>query len=95
MEKEGALVISVENSVFVFIVRLTWNAEGILKVIELGNSQTEDQENVVDENIEVELRHFIRERQTQNDVIETTIETSAEKLLATEPTNKTECRTLL
>ena len=50
---------------------------------------------MVDENIEVELRHFIRERQTQNDVIETTIETSAEKLLATEPTNKTECRTLL
>ena len=58
------------------------NVEGILKVIELGNSETEDQENLVDENIrEVQLRNFIRERQIQKDVIETFIEVSAKDLL--------------
>ena len=58
------------------------NVEGILKVIELGNSETEDQENLVDENIrEVQLRNFIRERQMQKDVIETFIEVSAKELL--------------
>ena len=40
---------------------------------------------MVDENItEVQLRNFIKERQIQKDVIETTIEVAAEELLAAE-----------
>ena len=53
---------------------------------------------MVDENItEVQLRNFIKERQIQKDVIETTIEVAAEELLAAERTfeNKIECRALL
>ena len=64
-----------------------------IKVIELG-----DQGNMVDENItEVQLRNFIKERQIQKDVIETTIEVAAEELLAAQRTfeNKIECRALL
>ena len=74
------------------------NEERILKVIELGNSKTEDQENMVEENIgELQLRNFIRERQIEKDVIEITMEVSAEGLLANEPTfeNKFGCRALL
>ena len=56
---------------------------------QLGNSETEDQENLVNENVgEVQLRNFIRERQIQKDVIETIIEVSAKELLANEPTLK-------
>ena len=53
---------------------------------------------MVNENIgEVQLRNFIRERQIQKDVIETTIKVAAEELLANKPTfeNKIECRALL
>ena len=53
---------------------------------------------MVDENItEVQLRNFIKERQIQKDVIETTIEVAAEELLAAQRTfeNKIECRALL
>ena len=53
---------------------------------------------MVDENIlEVQLRNFIKERQIQKDVIETTIEVADEELLAAERTfeNKIECRALL
>ena len=74
------------------------NEERILKVIELGNSKTEDQENMVEENIgELQLRNFIRERQIEKDVTEITIEVSAEGLLANETTfkNKFGCRALL
>ena len=74
------------------------NVERILKVIESGNSETENQENMVDENIgQVQLRNFITERQIQKDIIETTLEVAAEDLLAAEPTfeNKIECRKLL
>ena len=46
------------------------NVERILKVIELGNSETGNQGNMVDENTgEVQFRNFIKERQTQNDVL--------------------------
>ena len=75
-----------------------WNVEGILKVIELENSETQDQENIVDENIgEVELKNLIGERQIQMEILEITIEVSAEELLANEPTfeNKIERRALL
>ena len=42
-----------------------------LKVIELGNRETEDQENMVDEIIgQVQLRHLIWGRQIQKDVTE-------------------------
>ena len=74
------------------------NVERILKVIELGDSENGNQGNMVDENItEVQLRNFIKERQKQKDVTETTIEVAAEELLAAEPTfeNKIECRALL
>ena len=74
------------------------NVERTLKVIELGNSETGNQGNMVDENIgEVQWRNFIKERQIQKDVTETTIEVAAEELLAAEPTfeNKIECRALL
>ena len=74
------------------------NVERILKVIELGDSETGNQGNMVDENItEVQLRNFIKERHKQKGVIETTIEEAAEELLAAEPTfeNKIECRALL
>ena len=74
------------------------NIEKMLKVIELENSKTEDQENIADENIEeVQSRNFIRERQIQKNVIETTIEVAAEELLANESTfeKKIECRALL
>ena len=53
---------------------------------------------MVDEIIgEVQLSNFIRERQTQKVVIETTIEVSAKELLANEPTleSKFKCRSLL
>ena len=61
------------------------NVERILKVIELGDSETGNQGNMVNENItEVQLRNFIKERQIQMDVIETTIEVAAKELLATE-----------
>ena len=53
---------------------------------------------MVDENItEVQLRNFIKERQIQKDVIETTIKVAAEELLAVERTfeNKIECGALL
>ena len=53
---------------------------------------------MVDENItEVQLRNFIKERQMQKDVIETTLEVVAEELLAAERTfkHKIECRALL
>ena len=45
----------------------------------------------------MQLRNFIRERQIQKDVIETTIKVAAEELLANKPTfeNKIECRALL
>ena len=74
------------------------NVERILKVIELGDSETGNQGNMVNENItEVQLRNFIKERQIQMDVIETTIEVAAKELLATEWTfeNKIECRLIL
>ena len=74
------------------------NVERILKVIELGDSENGNQGNMVDENItEVQLRNFIKERQIQKDVIETTIEVAAEELLAAQRTfeNKIECRALL
>ena len=74
------------------------NVQRILKEIELGDSETGNQGNMVDENItEVQLRNFIKERQIQKDVIETTIEVAAEELLAAERTfeNKIECRALL
>ena len=74
------------------------NVERILKVIELGDSETGNQGNMVDENItEVQLRNFIKERQMQKDVIETTLEVVAEELLAAERTfkHKIECRALL
>ena len=74
------------------------NVERILKVVELGDNETGNQGNMVDENItEVQLRNFIKERQKQKDVTETTIEVAAEELLAAEPTfeNKIECRALL
>ena len=70
----------------------------ILKVIELGNSKTENQKSMVNENIgKVPFRNFIRERWIQKDVIETATEVSAEELLANGPTfeNKIECRALL
>ena len=61
------------------------NVERILKVIELGDSKTGNQGNMVNENMtEVQLRNFIKERQIQMDVIETTIEVAAKELLATE-----------
>ena len=64
---------------------MTRNVERILKVIELGDSETGNQGNMVNENItEVQLRNFIKERQIQKDVIETTIEVAAEELLAIE-----------
>ena len=75
-----------------------WNVEGILKVIELENSETQDQENIVDENIrEVQLKNLIGERQIQMEILEITIEVSAEELLANEPTfeNKIERRASL
>ena len=53
---------------------------------------------MVDENItEVQLRNFIKERQIQKDVIETTLEVATEELLAAEQTfeHKIECRALL
>lgn len=63
------------------------NVERLLKAMKLGSSETGDQENIVDENTgEVHLINFIRERQIQMDVIETTIEVSAEELLGSEPT---------
>ena len=56
------------------------NVERILKVTELGDSETGNQGNMVDENItEVQLRNFIKERQIQKDVIETIIEVAAEE----------------
>ena len=58
----------------------------ILKVTELRNSETGNQGNMVDENIEVQLRNFIKEKQIQKDVVESTIEVAAEELLAAEPT---------
>ena len=61
------------------------NVERILKVIELGDSKTGNQGNMVNENMtEVQLRNFIKERQIQMDVVETTIEVAAKELLATE-----------
>ena len=43
---------------------MTRNVERILKVIELGDSETGNQGNMVNENItEVQLRNFIKERQ--------------------------------
>ena len=61
------------------------NVERILKVIELGDSKTGNQGNMVNENMtEVQLRNFIKERQIQMDVIETTIEVAAKELLANE-----------
>ena len=61
------------------------NAERILKVIEIGDNETGNQGNMVDEHItEVQLRNFIKERQIQKDVIETTIEGAAEELLPAE-----------
>ena len=58
------------------------NVERILKVIELGDIETGNQRNLVDENITVvQLRNFIKERMIQKDVIETTIEVTAEELL--------------
>ena len=61
------------------------NVERILKVIEIEDSETGNQGNMVDEHItEVQLRNFIKERQIQKDVIETTIEVAAEELLAAE-----------
>ena len=59
----------------------------ILKVTELRNSETGNQGNMIDENIgEVQLRNFIKEKQIQKDVVESTIEVAAEELLAAEPT---------
>ena len=59
------------------------NVERILKVIELGESETGNQENIFHENkTEVQLRNFIKERQMQKKVIETTIVVAAEELLA-------------
>ena len=52
---------------------------------------------MVDEKItEVQLKNFIKERQIQTDVLETTIVVAAEELLAAETTfeNKIECRAL-
>ena len=44
-----------------------------------ADSETGNQGNMVDENItEVQLRNFIKERQIQKDVIETTTEVAAE-----------------
>ena len=45
----------------------------------------------------MQLRNFIRKRQIQKDVIETTIKVAAKELLANKPTfeNKIECRALL
>ena len=64
---------------------MTRNVERILKVIKLGDSETGNQGNMVNENItEVQLRNFIKERQIQKDVIETTIEVAVEELLAIE-----------
>ena len=77
---------------------MTRNVERMLRVIELGDSETGNQGNMVDENItEVQLRNFINERQIQKDVIETTIEVAAEELLTAERIfgNKIECRALL
>ena len=74
------------------------NVERILKVIELGDIETGNQRNLVDENITVvQLRNFIKERMIQKDVIETTIEVTAEELLAAKRTfeNKIEYRALL
>ena len=52
--------------------------ERILKVIEIGDSETGNQGNMVDEHItEVQLRNFIKKRQIQKDVIETTIGVAA------------------
>ena len=54
------------------------NVERILKVIELGESETGNQENIFHENkTEVQLRNFIKERQMQKKVIETTIVVAA------------------
>ena len=78
-----------------FMIR---NVERILKVVELGDNETGNQGNMVDENItEVQLRNFIKEIQIQKDVIETTIKVAAEELLAVERTfeNKIECGALL
>ena len=51
-----------------------------IKVIELGNSETGNQGNMVDENIgEVQLRNFIKKRQIQKDVIKTITEVVAEE----------------
>ena len=58
----------------------------ILKVTELRNSETGNQGNMVDENIEVQLRNFIKEKQIQKGVVESTIEVAAEELLAAKPT---------
>ena len=77
---------------------MIWAVARILKVIELGNSKTENQKSMVNENIgKVPFRNFIRERRIQKDVIETATEVSAEELLANGPTfeNKIECRALL
>ena len=64
---------------------MTRNVERILKVIKLGDSETGNQGNMVNENItEVQLRNFIKERQIQKDVIETTIEVAVEELLVIE-----------
>ena len=74
------------------------NVERILKVIELGDIETGNQRNLVDENITVvQLRNFIKERMIQKDVIETTIQVTAEELLAAKRTfeNKIEYRALL
>ena len=59
-----------ENKNLFFSLRPGLWREG-LKVIESINSETEDQENMVDEIIgQVQLRHFIWGRQIQKDVTE-------------------------
>lgn len=59
---------------------MTLSVERILEVIELGSSETQDQENMVDENLrEEQLRNFIRKRKIQKDVIEITTETLTEE----------------
>ena len=53
------------------------NVERILKVIKLRNGETEERENMVYKITgEEQLRNFIRERETQKDIIEITREIS-------------------
>ena len=64
------------------------NVERILKVIKLRNSETEERENMVYKITgEEQLRNFIRERETQKDIIEITREISKERAIISKRSN--------